>query len=133
MTIIKTVAVTAIVAVAGSLAAFSGLHLGQAPADASTAQPVKAKTTYTVTMTAKQFAQLMRSQNGVATQKAKQHARHTQRHAVHQSSARTYTTSSRSYSRSYSGNRSYGYRCYGSRGSYSGSHSGRCWGGGGCW
>lgn len=141
MTTFKTIAATAVIAVAGTFAAFTGLHLGQSPADAAGSQPVKAKTTYTVTMSAKQLAQLMRGQNSGGTQaKHVRKAAH-RRQTTHRSSYSTYRGSNRSYSgRSYS-SRSYnsgyrsGYRCYGygNRGSYSGSHSGGCWGGGGCW
>jgi hypothetical protein len=147
MTTIKTIAVTAIIAVAGTVAAFSGLHLGQSPADASAAnQPVKAKTTYSVTLSAKQLAQLMHGQNGSATQRARHHVRHAQRHAANRQGngtnsygySRSYSGSSRSSgSSSHSGGSYNGYRCYnngGHSGSWGGgsSHSGGGWGGG-CW
>ena len=55
MTSFKTIAATAIIAVAGTVAAFGGLHLGQSGADAATtAQAAKARTTYAVSVTAKQ-------------------------------------------------------------------------------
>jgi len=76
MTPLKTIVATAVIAVAGTVAAFGGLHLGQSSADAATAtHPVKAKTTYTITLTAKQLAQLMHGQdNGTPA-----HERHASR------------------------------------------------------
>ena len=68
MTPLKTIIATAVIAVGGTVAAFSGLHIGQTNADAATAnQAVKAKTTYSVTLTAKQLAKLMHGQNSGAT------------------------------------------------------------------
>ena len=68
MTSLKTIAATAVIAVAGTVAAFSGLHLGQSPADAATAaQPAKAKASYTVTLTAKDLARLATMMNGQRT------------------------------------------------------------------
>jgi hypothetical protein len=59
MTPLKTIAATALVAVAGTVVAFGGLHLGQPSADAATAhQPVKA-TTHAMTSTTTQRAHLM--------------------------------------------------------------------------
>ena len=142
MTPLKTIIATAVIAVGGTVAAFSGLHIGQSNADAAAGQAVKAKTTYTVTLTAKQLAQLMYGQNSGVTHQVRHHQRHAQRHAVRyrnngSSSGRSYSGSSRSYgSGSYSGHSNY--RCYGNGGSHSGSwgggsHSGGGWGGGGCW
>jgi hypothetical protein len=133
MTPLKTIVATAVIAVGGTVAAFSGLHIGQPNADAA-GQAVKAKTTYTVTLTAKQLAQLMHGQSSGATHQV----RHHQRHAVR------YQNNGSSSGRSYNGSRSYGsgsysghsnYRCYNNGGSHSGSwgggsHSGS---GGGCW
>ena len=49
----------AVIAVGCTVAAFAGLHLGQAPADAATAaQPTKTAATYTVAMSAKDIARL---------------------------------------------------------------------------
>jgi uncharacterized membrane protein YgcG len=126
---LKTIIATAVIAVGGTVAAFSGLHIGQTNADAASGQAVKAKTTYTVTLTAKQLAKLMHGQGNGATHQAKHQQRHAKRHAVR------YQYNNGGSSRSYSSSRSYngrsGYRCYGSGGSGSwgsGSHSG-----GGCW
>ena len=64
MTTLKTIAATAVIAIVGTTAAFGGLHLGQSSADAAAgSQPVKAKKTYTITLTARQLAQLMHSQD----------------------------------------------------------------------
>ena len=141
MTPLKTIIATAVIAVGGTVAAFSGLHIGQSNADAATGQAIKAKTTYSVTLTAKQLAKLMHGQNSGATHQARHHQRHAQRHAVRYqnngsssrsySGSRSYNGSSGSYgSRSYSGHS--GYRCYGNGGSRSGSwgggsHSGGSW------
>jgi len=142
MTPLKTIIATAVIAVGGTVAAFSGLHIGQTNADAAAAnQAVKAKTTYTVTLSAKQLATLMHGQNSGATHQAKHQQRQVKRHAVRYqnngSGSRSYNGSSGSYgSRSNSGQS--GYRCYNNGGSRSGSwgggsHSGGSWGGGGCW
>jgi hypothetical protein len=143
MTPLKTIIATAVIAVGGTVAAFSGLHIGQPNADAAAGQAVKAKTTYSVTLTAKQLAKLMHGQNGGATQQERHHQRQAKRHAVRYqnngsssrsySGSRSYNGSSGSYgSRSYSGHS--GYRCYGSGGSSSGSWGGGSHsGGGGCW
>ena len=73
MTTLKTIAATALIAVGGTVAAFTGLHLGQSPADAATqAQPTKAETTYSVTMTAKDIAKLAALMNGQQTKAAAQ-------------------------------------------------------------
>ena len=137
MTPLKTIIATAVIAVGGTVAAFSGLHIGQPNADATTAnQAAKAKTTYSVTLTAKQLATLMHGQNSGAAHRVRHHQRHAQSHAVrHQnndSGSRSCSGSSRSYgSGSYSGHS--GYRCYGNGGSHSGSYGGGSHSGGGCW
>ncbi len=145
---LKTIAGTAAIAVAATALAFGGLHLGQPSADASGTAPVKAKTTYTITMSPQQLAKLMRGQNNKSTP----HARHTARPARQHPRTRHSASSGRRYSGNYSqssyrsggssrsygsSSRSYGgsYRCYGSGGGRSGSGwggSGRGYGGG-CW
>ena len=71
MTTLKTIAATALITVGGTVAAFTGLHLGQSPADAATrAQPTKAETTYSVTMSAKDLAKLAALVNGQQTRAA---------------------------------------------------------------
>ena len=135
MTPLKTIIATAVIAVGGTVAAFSGLHIGQSNADAAAAnQAVKAKTTYSVTLTAKQLAKLMHGQNGAA-QQVRHHQRQAKRHAVRYqnngSGSRSYSGSSGSYgSRSSSGGS--GYRCYNNGGSHSGSWGGGSHSGGGC-
>ena len=132
MTSFKTIAATAIIAVAGTVAAFSGLHMGQSNAAATTAPAAQAKTTYTISLTAKQLATLMHGQQQSAVHRVG--STHHQRQATHRTTTRaTYRSSTRSSGSYYgSGSRS-GYRCYGYNGSRSGgSRSGyRC--GGGCW
>ena len=136
MTSLKTIAATAVIAVAGTVAAFSGLHLGQSPADAATAaQPAKAKASYTVTLTAKDLARLATMMNGQqnkatvrGTTHHKQqvhHQRQTTHHASYASAGRSYTRSGNTYSQ-----RS-GYRCYGYGHSGNGGSGHGC--GGGCW
>lgn len=129
MTPLKTIIATAVIAVGGTVAAFSGLHIGQPNADAAAGQALKAKTTYSVTLTGKQLATLMHGQNSGATHRVRHHQRHAQRHAVrYQNNG----GSSSSYgSGSYSGRS--GYRCYGNGGSNSGSWGGGSHSGGGCW
>ena len=143
MTPLKTIIATAVIAVGGTVAAFSGLHIGQTNADAATGQAIKAKTTYSVTLTAKQLAKLMHSQQSGVMHEARHQQRHAQRHAVRYqnngggsrsySGSHSYNGSSSSYgSRSYSGHS--GYRCNNYGGSHSGSWGGGSHsGGGGCW
>ncbi len=115
MTSFKTIAATAIIAVAGTVAAFGGLHLGQSSADAATtAQAAKARTTYAVSVTAKQRARLTHGQQrraSSATHRIRS-AQHT-RQATHRRGARagyrSYRHSGGSYSH-HSGSRS-GYGC----------------------
>lgn len=138
---LKTIVATGIIAVAATALAFGGLHLGQSSAGATAAarQPTKAKATHTVTMTAKQFAQLMRGQGNNATVRGN---RSYTSGGTSYSQQSGYRSGSRCYTRSgsYTGSGRSSNRCYGngysgsgwSNGS-SGSHSGSGWGGGGCW
>ena len=148
---LKTIAATAVIAVAGTAAAFSGLHLGQPSADAANAgnQPIRAKTTYSVTLTAAQLAQLTNGRGKAATVPAAHHGRRAHRqnhHAGYQNGSRSsYGSGYRSHSgdgsrgyssgssRSYYGGSGYGSnRCYNYGGGNYGGGSGRgC--NGGCW
>jgi hypothetical protein len=96
---VKTIVATAVVAVGGTAAAFTGVHAGQSPAAAATAQPVaqpaQAAATYTVTMSAEDLAKLAALMNGqhaktqaktqAGTHTAAQHTQRThQESGVHQ-------------------------------------------------
>src|SRR5512139_2311206 len=86
MTSLKTIAATAVIAVVGTAAAFSGLHLGPSPADAATAdQPtkVKTRTTYNITLTPKQLAKLLRGQQDLGGTKHQTRSADRQRQATH--------------------------------------------------
>jgi hypothetical protein len=102
MTTLKTIAATALIAVGGTVAAFTGLHLGQSPADAATqAQPTKAQTTYSVTMTAQDIAKLAALMNGQQTKaaaqvKAHDRSRTHQKRQVHQKQQTTHRASTHS-------------------------------------
>ena len=149
MASLKTIVATAVIAVGGTAAAFTGLHLGQSPADAATAaqpakaQAAKAQASYTVTLTAQDLAKLAAMMNGQQTKApvrtATQHkteAHHKQtatRHATHQAthqvsyraaSPSSTTSSTTHHSASHSGS-----------GCYDGGHdggSGHHGEGGGC-
>jgi hypothetical protein len=138
---LKTIAATGVIAVAATALVFGGLHLGQSSAGATAraSQPTKAKATHTVTMTAKQFAQLMRGQWNNATVRGN---RNYTRGGNSYSQQSGYRSGSRSYTRSGSHTRSgsssnrcydYGHSGSGWSNGSSGSHSGSGWGGGGCW
>jgi hypothetical protein len=122
MTSLKTIAATAIIAVAGTVAAFGGLHMGQSSADATTAQPsARAQKTYTVTLSAQQLARLMRGQRNAGSQALVRHAQH-QRQATQHATFRNATRSTRGSVSHYSRQGVYrnGSPCYGY------SHSGDC-------
>ena len=77
MKALKTIVATAVIAVAGTTAAFGGLHLGQPSANAASStasQPTKSQATYAVRLTEKQLEHLADLLGG---RHAK--ARHTQR------------------------------------------------------
>lgn len=98
MASLKTIAATAVIAVAGTVAAFSGLHVGQSPAAASTvAQQAKARASYTLTLTSKDLAKLssmMRDQQTkTAVPAAAHHEAHRQQAAHRATHAATHTTS----------------------------------------
>ena len=61
MTALKTIVATAVIAVAGTTAAFGGLHLGQPSANAASptaSQPTQSQATYTVRLSEKQLEHL---------------------------------------------------------------------------
>jgi len=134
MTSLKTIAATAIIAVAGTVAAFGGLHLGQSPADAATAvKTTTPKTTYNITLTPKALAKLMQGQNNWMGTKHQTSGTHRQRQATNQ--ANNYRSGSNYSQRSgsHSGSRCYDYGYNGSShgswggSSHSGGWSGNCW------
>ena len=106
MTTLKTIVATTVIAVGGTVAAFTGLHLGQPPADAAPqAQPVKAKTTCTVAMSAKDLAKLAALMNGRQTNAAEQakvhdRSRTHQKPQVHKKQQTTHRVSTHSGTRS---------------------------------
>ena len=143
MKALKTIVATAVIVFALTTVAMAGVqHFTKAQsAQAGGRAPVH----YTVTLTAKQLAQLMGRQGQVTASRRPAHAQRTQRrhHAAHSqrssgASYRSYGGASSGMSRAGSGrgsNRCYGYGHSGngwSSGS-SGSHSGGGWGSGGCW
>lgn len=101
MTALKTIVATAVIVVAGTTAAFAGLHAGQPSANAASptaSQPTKSQATYAVRLTEKQLEHLadllgghhnaarhtQRSQHQVVRQTKTQHddaATHDQAHA----------------------------------------------------
>ena len=131
MKVLKTIIATAVIVFALTTVAMAGVqHFTKAQsAQAAGRAPVH----YTVTLTAKQLAQLMGRQGQVMSSKRTAHAQRTQR----RHHARRYQRSSGT-SRAGSGrssNHRYGYGHSGSGWSNGsrGSHSGGSWGGGGCW
>jgi hypothetical protein len=82
MTPLKTIVATALVAVAGTVAAFGGLHIGESSTDAATAnQTVKATVTHAMTSTATQREHLMHrhDQDSGTAARAKHHVRQADR------------------------------------------------------
>ncbi len=77
MKALKTIVATAVIVVAGTTAAFGGLHLGQPSANAAsstTGQPTKSQATYAVRLSEKQLERLADLLGGRHAR-----ARHTQR------------------------------------------------------
>ena len=99
MASLKTIAATAVIAVAGTVAAFSGLHLGQSPAAATAvAHQARAKASYTLTLTSKDLAKLasmMRDQQiGTAASAVAHHEAHRGQQSAHRAAhVATYTAS----------------------------------------
>ena len=137
MKALKTIIATAVIVFALTTVAMASMqHFTKAQnAQAAGKVPVS----YTVTLSAEQLAQLMGHQGQNATTQRGAHARHAQRrhHARHyQRSSGTYRSNGGSAwnGTSRSGSSHSSYRCYGrSCSGSSGSRSGSCWGGGGCW
>jgi hypothetical protein len=140
---LKTIVATAVIVFALTTVAMAGVqHFTKAQ---STQAAGKAPVHYTVTLTAKQLAQLMGRQGQVMSSKRTAHAQRTQRrhHARRYqrcsgASHRSYGGASSGTSRAGSGRSSNHHSGYGHSGNgwsngSSGSHSGSGWGGGGCW
>ena len=141
MTSIKTIVATAVIGVGGTVAAFTGLHLGQSPADAASAQPAKAQATHTVTLTAKDLTKLAAMMSGQqtrpevrATTHHKQQARHerqaTRRAATHTSYASSGSYSGGSGTTHHDSSGTHDCDGYSHSGTHDGSHAGDC--GGAC-
>jgi Flp pilus assembly protein CpaB len=104
MASLKTIAATAVIAVAGTVAAFTGPHLGQSPAAAATVgQQAKAKASYTLTLTSKDLARLssmMRDQQTkTAVPAAAHHEAHQGQQAAHRATHAATSSASRACSR----------------------------------
>ena len=139
---LKTIIATAVIVFALTTVAMAGVqHFTKAQsAQAGGRAPVH----YTVTLTAKQLAQLMGRQGQVMSSKRTAHAQRTQRRHHARRYQRSSGASHRSYggassgtSRAGSGRSSNHHSGYGHSGNgwsngSSGSHSGSGWGGGGC-
>lgn len=142
MKALKTIVATAVIVFALTTVAMAGAqHFTKAQ---STQAAGKAPVHYTVTLTAKQLAQLMGRQGQVMSSKRTAHAQRTQRRHHARRYQRSSGASHRSYggassgtSRAGSGRSSNHHSGYGHSGNgwsngSSGSHSGSGWGGGGC-
>jgi hypothetical protein len=86
MTTFKTIVATAVIAAGGTVAAFTGLHPGQSPAEAATAaQPAKTRATYAVPVTVKDIAKpaVVVTGQPARTHAARHHQRRQERQVHH--------------------------------------------------
>jgi len=127
---LKTIVATAVIVFALTTVAMAGAqHFTKAQ---STQAAGKAPVHYTVTLTAKQLAQLMGRQGQVMSSKRTAHAQRTQRRHHARRYQRSSGTSRAGSGRSSNHHSGYGHSGNGWSNGSSGSHSGSGWGGGGC-
>ena len=92
MLMLKTIVATAVLAVGGTTAAFSGLHAGQTPAGAAAATPAaQARNAQTVHLSARDLAKLAALIGGKQAKTTARKAGHTQEKAQHRSAGQKRT------------------------------------------